>query len=88
MSKTKKKTKMQVMEIASLGEFDVFLKDDKIINYVHGNDGDWRHEYFDPILEVFGIKVVRRKKPLTKAHLAWLEEYGVTPEYESFYDEE
>jgi hypothetical protein len=40
-----------------------FFDGDHLIRYVHENDGEWRSEYFNPILERFGINV--RYTPVT-----------------------
>lgn len=42
-----------------------FIKDNKVIAYVHENDGQWRDEYFKPILQAFGIesKVIEKLSP-------------------------
>lgn len=40
------------------GESDAFLDEEfNIISIVPLNDGNWRHEYFNPVLEHFGVEV-------------------------------
>jgi len=33
-----------------------FFDGDVCVGYVHYNDGSWREEYFNPIIEHFGVK--------------------------------
>ena len=40
------------------GQYGVgFFDGDALIQYVHENDGDWRREYFNQVVEHFGITV-------------------------------
>lgn len=48
-----------------------FFDGDNLVNYVHDNDGSWRGEYFNPILEHFGIAVVAVETPTVKQRNAY-----------------
>lgn len=44
------------------GEIDAFFDESfTLVGIVHGNDGEWRHEYFNPILKHFDLKVERKE---------------------------
>ncbi len=53
---------------------EAFFLGDKLLAYVHENDGCWRDEYFNPILLALGYKVMRVKEP-NKTHAKAIAEY-------------
>lgn len=39
------------------GEGDAYYADGVLISFIDHDDANWRHEYFNPIMEKLGIKV-------------------------------
>ncbi len=39
-----------------------FVLDDKIVHYIHENDGNYRDEYFNPLIKALGFDPVRVKR--------------------------
>jgi len=51
-----------------------FFCGEDLIKYVHENDGDWRSEYFNPIIRYFGIEPIYLEK-LSEAQKKQIERY-------------
>lgn len=70
---TKKKTKVtqsnnKKMLVYHNDESQLYFDGDVCVGAVSGNDGDWRHEYFNPIVAKFGL-VVEDIEELNEAQL-------------------
>lgn len=69
----------------SAWENTFFFDGDTIVSAVSGNDAEWRHEYFDPILKHFGLEVSGKIIATTaqvKAMEVWAKENGCWEDYE------
>lgn len=56
-----------------VGEVQGFFEDGKLVHSWDCNDGNWRGEYFDPILEELGAEVIysddpKLEKKLVESH--------------------
>lgn len=61
------------------GEVTFFFDADSLVKGVYGNDADWRHEYFNPVLAHFGLEVSGKIIPTPaqeKAMEVWAKEEG------------
>jgi hypothetical protein len=48
---------MKTLQIYRAEYGTAFFENDKLIQYIHENDGDWRSEYFNRILEHFDVEI-------------------------------
>ena len=71
-----KKNKMTVYYGDEWSEGRLFFKGDECVGYISGNDADWRHEYFDPIVKLFGLEVESLDKLNKKQLKSAKDQYG------------
>lgn len=57
-------------------ESALFFKGDVCVGFISGNDADWRHEYFNPIVKLFGLEVKNLDKLNKKQLKSALSQYG------------
>lgn len=53
---------VQYFQSDRYGYGDLYLSESgEVLGLVYENDGDWRHEYFNPIFKRLGVKIIKGK---------------------------
>ena len=78
---------MKKLQIIDGDDGTFFFDGNKIITYIHANDGNWRGEYMNGILEYFGIEIEYLDEP-TKEQEKQIRDSGLDGNDEDDNDED